>query len=457
MKKILLYLGAFALTVSGLVSCADDYEEYDTSWFLENDETMTLEASAASIELDEDLLEEPALTFTWTPAREVSDEYILTYVTMLDLKTNSFGSSTVIREVVDDGVFSKTYTTEELQNYIVDKWVRPTSDITTLSFKVIAKWEGGSKYIMPEVRTVDVDVLPYRPNVFEADKVELDGDAVRQIMPSMTYTMSITPENEFVYAGEFKMAAGKMTIPVEQDGTTLYICPADGESINVPDNDMVDGKPAPTEAYKAKVMDIPDSGDPNELPAWNLPSDGDWRVIIDMENETVQFYSPKNKLDILTMDFQYENKDLWIMTKVFEPGPYYIRTGTSWDNWIGKAYDFAASLIDPQILVWDGKGSTIDVPAGEKFCIKTGQKPAEYQIEPGPSTQSGGNPTTDKAADFGGRILAIIPEGGADVPYESGQWLPMELAVSNVGWTHDEVVKLSKIEIDLRNKRVRFF
>ena len=136
MKKILLYLSAFALSVAGFSSCADDYEEYDNSYLLDNDETMTLEASSASIELDESLLDEPALTFTWTPAREMSDEYILTYVTMLDVKSNSFSSSTMVREVMEDGTYSKTYTTEELQNYVVDKWAKSVSEVTTLSFQV---------------------------------------------------------------------------------------------------------------------------------------------------------------------------------------------------------------------------------------------------------------------------------------------------------------------------------
>lgn len=470
MKKILLYLNACVFSVAGLSSCADDYDEYDNSWLLDNDETMVLSASAVSLDLVEDTpANEKVLTFKWTPAREMSDEYVLTYITYLDLKVNNFGSSTRIRQTVDEsahwlpdeGVFEWSYTTEDLQGYITEKWVQSTADVSTLSFKVIASWEGGSKYIMPEVQTVDVDVQPYRPNVFEADKVNLDGDAVRQIMPSMNYEVTTTPENEFVYAGEFNMAQGLMTIPVVQDGATLYICPADGETIDVPDADMVDGKPAPTEAYKAKVMDIPESGDAGELPAWRLPSAGYWRVIIDMENETVQFYSPKNKLDVLTVEFEYQNYDYWIMSKTFTSGNYFIRTGTGWDNWSGKPCAFQTSLIDPQLLVWSGLGSTINVPATEKFCIKTGVKSDNnFTVTAGPGTDSTpnppGNPSTDGTADYGARVLTIVPENAADAPLEMGKWLPFELAVSNAGWTHEDEARLSKIEIDLRNRRVRF-
>ena len=469
MKKILLYISAFALSVAGLSSCADDYDEYDNSWLLDNDETMTLSSSATSLELVEETpVDEKVLTFRWTPAREMSDEYVLTYITYLDLKVNNFAASTRVREIVDEsehwladeGVFEWSYTTEELQSYITEKWAQSTSEVATLSFEVIASWEGGSKYVMPEVRSVDIDIQPYRPNVFEADRVNLDGDAVRQIRPSMNYTMSTTPENEFIYAGEFEMAAGLMTIPVQQDGATLYICPADGVTVDVPDSDPVDDKPAPTEAYAAKVMDIPDSGNADELPAWNLPAGGDWRVIIDMENETVQFYSPKNKLDVLTVEFEYQNYDYWIMSKTFTAGNYFVRTGTSWDNWSGKPYAFQASLIDPQLLVWNGQGSTINVPGTQKFCIKTGVKSDNnFTITQGPGTDgidNPGNPSTDGTADYGARVLTIVPEGAVDTPLETGKWLPIDLAVSNAGWTHEEEARLSRIDIDLRNMQIRF-
>lgn len=453
MKKILLYLSAFALSVTGLTSCADDYEEYDNSWLLDNDETMVLEASSASIELDESLLDEPALTFTWTPAREMSDEYILTYVTMLDLKVNQFSSSTVIREVVDDDVFSMTYTTEDLQNYIVDKWVQSVSEVTTLSFKVIAKWEGGSKYVMPEVRTVDVDVLPYRPNVFEADRVNLDGDAVRGIMPSMNYTMSTTPENEYVYAGEFKMAAGKMTIPVLQDGATLYICPADGETVDVPDADLVDGKPAPTEAYKAKVLDLPDSGDPDELPAWNLPVEGDWRVIIDMENETVQFYSPKNKLEPAVIRFNYAYSSDRVLSREILPGEYYLYLNNGTDGWKANyPLQFEASLIDPQILVW-GDGTTLSIPTSG-CSVKVGRLLEHFVYEDKGST--GDDPEKDSEVNFTSRVAAFSPGREADVPLQMNTWMTMSTDVSNKRWQPESTVNIKKITIDIRNSKIRF-
>ena len=463
MKKILLYLGAFALSAAGLSSCADDYDKYDNSYLLDNAETMTLEASATTLELNSDTpLDEAVLTFTWSPAREMSDEYVLTYITYLDLKVNSFASSTRIRTVVDEsecyvpdeGVFRVSYTTEELQDYITETWSQSTSEVASLSFKVIAKWEGGSKYVMPEVRTLDVDVKPYRPNVFAADKVSLDGDAVRQIRPSMSYTMTTTPENEFIYAGEFEMAAGTMTIPVVQDGVTMYVCPSSGGvSVDVPDADPVDGKPTPTEAYKVKVMDVPEEGE-DALPAWNLPSAGYWRVIIDMENETVQFYSPKNRLESATVQFYYEgNTSGWLLEKTLASGTYYVNTMTGWDSWKGKAYSFVASQIDPQLLIWDGQGSTIDV--SEKFCIKIGQNINEgFTVLASPAGAR--DPNGDAGMNFISKCFAFVPEGNEDAPLELGTWMSMGQIVSNKKWQPEGTAKISKIQIDIRNSKIRF-
>jgi len=297
--------------------------------------------------------------------------------------------------------------------------------------------------------------MPYRPNVFEADKVYLDGDAVKAIRPSSNYTMPKTPENEFIYAEEYLIGAGRMTIPVEQDGVIKYICPTGGESVNVPDNDPADGIPASSESYPAKVMDLPDEGE-DVLPAWNLPSEGYWRVIIDMEEETVRFYSPKNRLEPLTVQFYYEgNSDTgWLLEQTLDAGTYYVNTMTGWDSWKGKPYDFVVSKTDPQLLIWLGQGSTIDV--SDKFCIKTGQSISDCTVI---KEGTGRDPNGDAGMNFVSKSWAFVPEGNGDAPMVMNQWMPMMQTVSNMKWTLDDVggsVKISKITVDLRNNRIRF-
>lgn len=416
-------------------------------------ETMTLRVSEESVLLNAETPDEIALSFEWTPAREMSDDYVVTYVTMLDIEGNDF--SNCIRNVEDDGTFVKEYTHQQMQDLLVNKWGKNYSRAVNMEFKVIAKWDGGTKYIMPEVRTIGVSVRPFRPLTFDADRVFLSGEAVtgttRQAMPK-------TPENEFIYAEEVYLKPGTMTIPIEYEGITSYICPADG-SVEIPDEDSVGGMPVST-LFEAVVKAEPENGETN--PSWNIPSEGWWRVIIDIENKSVKFYSPKNRLEPLTVEFSYEGRvpPSWILTKTLGEGNYYINSMTGWDNWKGKAYPFVVSKTDPQILIWQGSSFSMS----DSFCIKVAQGPGEVDdIRPGEGT-GGNNPVNDGAGmTFISKSMAFVPAtepgvaSGVDVELKMGEWLPVAAAVSNRKWIPAAGgVKLGKITINARNNLIRF-
>lgn len=418
-------------------------------------ETMTLEASAQDVVLDAEEVDKVALTLTWTPAREMPDDYLVTYVTFLDVEGNDF--SNAVRQVVDDGVFTKEYTTQELQNLLVEKWNKNYSRAVNMQFKVIAKWEGGEKYVMPEVRTVDFSVRPFRPLTFDADRIFLSGDAMTG---TTRKPMGKTPESDYIYAEEVYLRAGEMTIPIEYQGMTSYICPADG-SVEVPDNDQVDSKPAGTQ-YNAVVKELKADA---TLPAWNIPVEGYWRVIIDIENKTVKFFSPKNRLEPLTVEFAYEGKApaKWIMTKTLKAGNYYINSMTGWDSWKGKAFPFVVSKVDPQILIYQGSSFSIPQNNGKNagFCIKVAQTLSEIdEIRAGEG--SGNDPEKDSATNFVSRICAFVPatEDGVAVTVDQelkmGEWLNTVPVFSNRKWTLAPSVKISKITIDARNNKIRF-
>ena len=323
-----------------------------------------------------------------------------------------------------------------------------------MEFKVIAKWDGGEKYVMPEVRKTAFSVRPYRPLTFDADRIYLSGDAVTGTTKK---AIAKTPESEYIYAEELYLKPGKLTIPIEYQGITSYICPAEGD-VNIPDADQVDGKPAGTEAYPATVKEQKEGV---ELPAWNVPSEGYWRVIIDIENKTVRFFSPKNRLEPLTVEFAYEGKDpaRWILTKTLLAGNYYINSMTGWDGWKGKAFPFQASKIDPQIIFW--QGSTFTIP--DPICIRVAQGPSEVDdIRQGEGT-TGNDPNTDRTVDFLSRVLAFVPATEPGVPVEAdieltmGEWIPTAAAVSQRKWKPAAGgVKLSRITIDARNNLIRF-
>ena len=105
MKKTLIYIGAAVLAISLPAACSDDYDKYDNSYILDNDETMTLTASTDYIELNElTPSEEAVLTFTWTDARQMPEEYTLSYITEIDLQSNDFNSSSKVRFEENEGV-----------------------------------------------------------------------------------------------------------------------------------------------------------------------------------------------------------------------------------------------------------------------------------------------------------------------------------------------------------------
>lgn len=414
-------------------------------------ETMTLEASAQDVVLDAEEVDKVALTFTWTPAREMPDDYLVTYVTFLDVEGNDF--SNAVRQVVDDGVFTKEYTTQELQNLLVEKWNKNYSRAVNMQFKVIAKWEGGEKYVMPEVRTIDFSVRPFRPLTFDADRIFLSGDAMTG---TTRKPMGKTPESDYIYAEEVYLRAGEMTIPIEYQGMTSYICPADG-SVEVPDNDQVDSKPAGTQ-YNAVVKELKADA---TLPAWKIPVEGYWRVIIDIENKTVKFFSPKNRLEPLTVEFAYEGRNpaSWILTKTLLAGNYYLNSMTGWDSWKGKAFPFVVSKVDPMILIWSGASFNMT----DALCVKVAQGPAEVDnIRAGEGT-GGEDPVKNGAGmKFISKVLAFVPasEPGvaatADMELKMGEWMNTVPVVSNRKWKPASTVKISRITIDARNNKIRF-
>lgn len=276
----------------------------------------------------------------------------------------------------------------------------------------------------------------------------IEGTAV----PDGAKLMSKTPESDCVYAEEVYLRKGEMAIPVKYKGVTSYICPTDG-SVEVPDNDQVDSKPAGT-LYNAVVKK---SAEGSELPVWNIPVKGYWRVIIDTENNTVKFFSPKNRLEPLTVEFAYENKNpaKWIMTKTLLAGNYYVYPGDG--GWKGKPYPFAVSKVDPMILIW--QGASFDLK--DQVSIKVAQSKKDLDsITKG--SGSGNDPDSDSMVNFVSRVAAFVPASApgvassVDMEFKTGEWMNTALVVSNKKWKLSSTVKISKITIDARNNKIRF-
>lgn len=371
-----------------------------------------------------------------------------------ELAISKVGLLSIDESAVMAGTFSIDFATGELTASEVFNEAAVTLETKTLANEASADFYVA---VAPFATTADLSVV-VNDDEFEKNGVSYDFNAgsvyktavtcgtpevAVEVAGATSGALTQTLEDENVYANLLSIS-GEFDIAVQFGGSKYYLCPADAE--------FQDG-----EAVKVSLKKTAETH-------WSLPeAEGEYRLVYNKLDGTLTIYSPENEFnENLVVEFKYQNLNHWIMTKTFTSGNYFIRTGTGWDGWSGKPYAFQTSLADSQLLVWSGQGSTIDVPAAQKFCIKTGVKSDnDFTVTQGPSTDTvdngkPGNPSTDGTADYGARVLTIVPENAADAPLEMGKWLPFEFAVSNVGWTHDDVAKLANIKIDLRNKRIQF-
>ena len=95
------------MILPAVVSCSYDPYKHDVPAV---EEKLVLTSSVGHIVLNEETLDDVIVTFDWEPARQMPDEYVITYTTELDVVGNNFGSTTVIMNTEDDGVFSRSFT-----------------------------------------------------------------------------------------------------------------------------------------------------------------------------------------------------------------------------------------------------------------------------------------------------------------------------------------------------------
>ncbi len=280
MKKVIYKALSLLFVGFCLTACDNDIKDIDKV-----EEKLTLTASAESIALDAANMQKEIITFTWTEARDVPGDHLVSYTTKLDIVGNNFGSSTAILTYEDDGVFSRSFTSEQLNNWANDKWKLKVNKTFTLEFRVIAQWEGGATFEAPEVRTVTVDVQPIKVEVFGADNMYIDGSAV-----SDKTEMVQTVENESQYAWLGDLSAGDLQIPVELEGETYYIVPEDGN-----------GTVKAGEPRQVKMQETPIS--------WNIPADGEYRIVVNMDQTTITTYTPDKPLAPAIVEWPFSEND----------------------------------------------------------------------------------------------------------------------------------------------------
>lgn len=348
--KPIHYIKAAIIGVAALSAASCTYDPYDNDMDPVR-ETMVLKCENPKVEIDANNLNTPALTFTWTGARHLSEQYMVSYKAELDVLGNGFGSKTVVTSgagfdyTYDEatGIYSATFTHEQLNNWYADRWALPVNKDFTLEFRVIAQWTGGPEFEAPEVRKTSAVVKPIHVDIFACDKMTIDGNAV-----AASGEISKTLENENVYAWKGALVTGELQIPVEYEGVTYYLHNADGST------DIADGTPM------ALVMN-------ESKGSWTIPAAGEYRIVINMTDKTATIYSAATDLQPLVVTFHPNGEDALPEVSLEVTDLYAFGAGTGWEV---KTLNLVQSLADPQVFIFDGANNALGTLGGQmKFCI----------------------------------------------------------------------------------------
>ena len=229
MKKIKFACNLSLLTLFALGQWACEWDPYEH----DSDpvrETLELTASASQIALDENDLSATVLTFDWTPARPMPDEYLVSYTTKLDLLNNNFGSSTAIVTSEDDGIFSRSYTSEQINNWANERWKVPvnktfthtwgdaycSTDLAAYDFMFSTVYE--TPFVVDETTTVLPIALTFRPLMARIGmKLALGANETPKYV-TFTTDDNVLPTAGTVNAdGTFSASALTNTLTVETD------------------------------------------------------------------------------------------------------------------------------------------------------------------------------------------------------------------------------------------------
>lgn len=293
-------------------------------------ETMVLTASADAVTILAETMKSETITFEWTEAREMSDNYYLSYQAKLDVLGNNFGSKTAIVNDYEVGETSVTFTLDQINNWANERWEIPVNHEFDLEFRVVASWTGGSTFEIPEVKTVTVHVTPIKVIVFNADEVLLSGSVL-----SGEESLVKCPENPKVFAWSGDLAAGQLEMPVKYDGQTFYIAPKDQVK------DLRDST-----SFEILMVDEPFE--------WNMPANH-YRVVVNMDNATAVMYSKEHDLQpFYTGNWYAANKPENGEVKSFPVTNLWLRgESADWAS-LGKDLQLKQSPADPMILVYSG-------------------------------------------------------------------------------------------------------
>ena len=101
--------------------------------------------------------------------------------------------------------------------------------------------------------------------------------------------------------------------------------------------------------------------------SWNIPAAGKYRLLIDMQNKQVRFYSEATDLQPLSVTFRPNGAETNPETTMIVTDLYAYGGGTGWGV---RKLNLKQSMADPQVLIYDAEEHDGTKLSGSmKFCV----------------------------------------------------------------------------------------
>lgn len=308
----------FSILLISVVFGSCSSNEEDSILFVQQ---LAINSSSGSIVLEESKAEETALVFSWNEGADRGEGTSLSYLFKMDVAGRNF-ETTIEPEQMNEGVFSRSFTHEELNNLITDYWsLKPDAQLT-IEARVIAKVDG-PRFIKPEVSTIQVNVMPYKLKVYEVEELYAIGSALQSGGSPVKMTQTVEDLNSFVYKGT--LGTGDIMFMLSATG--------EGDVITAPEPGIAieDGSPIDF-SFSNKGI-----GSANR---WVVDEAGEYTIVVNARTKKVTFRSPKTAIVPL-------HEGIWLIGEGL-PG-----TENDWN--ITNPVRLKRSIANPNIFTYEGE------------------------------------------------------------------------------------------------------
>ena len=197
MRTIKIYSWIVALLTSmGFSSCTEDHMELNKGY-----DVLTVSASTDTLALNVKAPDARAITFEWTSGSNMGTGAAIEYTFRMDVEGNAFQGGIV--EYMGKGVYSLSYTNEQLTMLMLEELALPINEDATIEVSVVA--EVMNETVETQVSTpIKIVVTPYQP---VSKTLYLVGDATPNGWDAGAATKMTAISGEaggFVWTGELR-------------------------------------------------------------------------------------------------------------------------------------------------------------------------------------------------------------------------------------------------------------